>query len=123
VFSLCRHYEPGRLTHSDEERCIVGTWIVDDVREAVDMGYGLVDVVDFWEYEVTCFGKDKNSGGLFKEYRNMFLKLKQESSGYLSWVQSDEHKDRYIEDYRRAEEIALERHRFSKMPDNVLPRS
>jgi hypothetical protein len=25
VFSLCRHYEPGRLTHSVEERCIVGT--------------------------------------------------------------------------------------------------
>ena len=32
----------------------------------------------------------------------MFLKLKQESSGYPSWVQSEEDKDRYIEDYRRA---------------------
>ena len=42
LFSLCRHYEPGRFTHSDEERCIVGTWIVDEVRKAVDMGYGLV---------------------------------------------------------------------------------
>jgi hypothetical protein len=42
-------------THSDEERCIFRTWIVDLVRKAVDMGYGLVDVFQFLEYEVTCF--------------------------------------------------------------------
>jgi len=35
-------------THSYEERCIVGTWIVDGVRKAVDMGYGLVDMFEFW---------------------------------------------------------------------------
>ena len=35
-------------THSDQERCIVGTWIVDEVLKAVDMGYGLVDVYEFW---------------------------------------------------------------------------
>ena len=63
MFSLCRHYEPGRLTHYDEERCIVETWIVDEFVKAEDMGYGLVDVFEFWEYEVTCFDKDTNSGG------------------------------------------------------------
>jgi len=31
-------------THSDEERCIVGTWVVDEVRKAVEMGYDLMDV-------------------------------------------------------------------------------
>jgi len=46
-------------THSDEERCIVGTWIMDEVRKAVDMGYSLVDVFAFWEYKVTCFDKDQ----------------------------------------------------------------
>ena len=61
------------------------------------MGYGLVDVYEFWEYEVTCFDKDTNSGGLFADYVNMFLKLKPESSGYPSWVQSEENKDKYIE--------------------------
>jgi len=83
-------------THSDEERCIVGTWIVDEVRKAVDMSYGLVDVYEFWDYKVTCFDKDTNSG-LFVENVNMFLKLKPESSGYPSWVQSEENKDKYIE--------------------------
>ena len=58
-------------THS-EERCIVGTWVVDEVRKAVEMGYDPKDVYGFWEYEVTCFDKDTNSG-LFAEYVNMFL--------------------------------------------------
>jgi hypothetical protein len=62
------------------------------------MGYILVNVFGFWEYEITCFDKGTNSGGLFAEYVNKFLKLKQESSGYLSWVQSEANNDKYIED-------------------------
>jgi hypothetical protein len=81
----------GSCTHSDEERCIVGTWIVDEVRKAVEMGYSLVDV---FEFSVTCFDKETNSGGLFAEYVDMLLKSKQESSDYPSWVKSEEDKDR-----------------------------
>ena len=50
----------------------------------------------------------------------MFLKLKQESSGYPSWVQSEDDKDTYIVDYRRAEGIALDKASVSK---NVGQRS
>jgi hypothetical protein len=75
--------------------------VVDEFRKAVEMGYDLKDVYEFWEYKVTCFDKDTNSG-LFAEYVNMFLKLKLESSGYPSSVQSEENKDQYIEDYGRA---------------------
>ena len=49
---------------------------MDEVRKALDMGYGLVDVLEFWECGVTCFDKDTNSGDLFAQYVNMFLKLK-----------------------------------------------
>ena len=87
---------------------------MDEVRKAVEMGYDLKDVYEFWEYKVTCFDKDTNSRGLFAEFVNMFLKLKQESSGYPSWVQSEEKKDQYIEDYRRAEGIALDKASISK---------
>jgi len=87
---------------------------VDEVRKAVDMGCGLVDVFELWEFDVTCFDKDTSSGSLFAEDVNMFLKLKQESSSYPSWVQSEEHKDKYIEEYRRAEGIALDKASISK---------
>jgi hypothetical protein len=73
-------------THCDEERCIVGRWVLDEIRKAVEMGYKVMDVFEFWEYELTCFDKDTNSGGLFAEYVNMFLNLKLESSGYPSLV-------------------------------------
>jgi hypothetical protein len=110
----------GACTHSDEEWCIFGTWVVDEVRKAVDMGYRLVEMCEIWEYNVTCFEKETNSGGLFADYVNMFLKLKQESTGYPSWVHSEEHKDRHIENYWRAEGIALDKAFIS---DNVGHRS
>ena len=88
MFSLCSAcadtMNQGISVHSDKEWCIVGTRVVNEFLEAVDMGYGLVDVFEFWEYEVTCFDKDTNSGGLFAQYVNMFLKLQQESFGYPS---------------------------------------
>ena len=44
----------------------------------------------------------------------MFLKLKQVTSGYPSCVQCEADKDKYIEDYRRAEGIALDKASISK---------
>ena len=60
------------------------------------------------------FRQNTNSGGLFAEYVNMFPKLKQESSGFPSWVHSEDDKDRYTEDYRRSEGIALDKASISK---------
>jgi len=78
----------GDCTHSDEERRIVGTWVVDEVHKAVEMGHDVVDTFEFCEYEVTYFDRDSNAGGLFAEYVDIFLKLKQVTSGYPSLVQS-----------------------------------
>jgi len=39
----------------------------------------------------------------------MFLKMIEETSGYPSWVQSKADKDKYNEDYRRAEGIPLDK--------------
>ena len=79
MFTLCSAcagtMNQGKCTHTDEESCIVGTWVVDEVRKAVEMGYILMNVFVFWEYEVTCFDRRTNSGGLFTECSNMFLKF------------------------------------------------
>jgi hypothetical protein len=47
---------------------------MDEVRKVIEMGYGLMNVFEFWEYEVICFDRSTNSGVLFAEYFNMFLK-------------------------------------------------
>jgi len=93
---------------------------VDEVLKAIGMGHGLMNVFEFWDYEITCPDRGTNSGSLFAEYINMFLKLKQESSGYPAWVQSEADKDNYIEDYRRAELLLCTRHQFPKMQGKGL---
>ena len=79
------------------------------------MFYGLVDVFEFWEYEVMCYDKNSNSGVLFVQYVNLFLKLKQESSGYLSWVQSEEDKTDTSRTAGAQRELRLTRHPFPKL--------
>ena len=95
----------GNCTHTDEERCVVGTWVVDEVRKAIEMCYILMNVFEFWEYEITCFDRGTNSEGLFAEYVNMFLKLKQESSDYPYGVQCEADKEKYIEDTGAQKEL------------------
>jgi len=98
MFPLCSAcadmMNQGNCKPNGVERCIVGTCVVDEVRKSLEMGYDLLDLLEFWEYEVTCFDRGKNSGSLFAEYVNMFLNLKQESSGYPSWVKSEADKDK-----------------------------
>jgi hypothetical protein len=66
LFSACANtmYQ-GKCTQTDEERFIFGTWVVDEVRKAIEMGYILLKVFEFCEYEVTCYDRGNNSGGLF----------------------------------------------------------
>lgn len=44
---------------------------------------------------------------LFKSYINLFLKIKQEASGWPSVSEMEEAKQRYIEEYLSKEGIAL----------------
>jgi hypothetical protein len=63
-------------THIDEKRCIVGVWLVDEVRKAIEMGYGLLTVFEFWEIEITYFDRGTKSADRFAEFVQMFLKFK-----------------------------------------------
>jgi hypothetical protein len=65
MFPLCSAcadtLSQGACNHSDHERCRVGTWVAVEVRKAIEIGYELVEVLEFWEYKVTCFDKCANS--------------------------------------------------------------
>ena len=55
-------------------------------------------------------------GGLFTGYINTFLKLKQQASGFLDNVQSEQEKDKYIENYMLHEGILLDKNLIVKNP-------
>lgn len=58
-------------------------------------------------HEVWHFSKTKK--GLFKDYVNMWWKIKQEASGWPKDDMTEEEKDQYIDDYFEHEGILLEK--------------
>ena len=69
---------------------------------AREMGYRVVRLHEVWHF-------DQKSQTLFKDYIDMFLKKKQEASGWPSWCESDQDKAKYIEEYRQHEGILLDK--------------
>lgn len=117
-FPLCRtcseDMTQGECTHSEENRVITGTWVSDELKKALSMGYKIKRVHEVWHYNITQFnGKD---GGLFVQYINKFLKLKQEASGWPEWCVTDEDKDRYIREFEKKEGIKLSKSSVKKNP-------
>ena len=54
--------------------------------------------------------------GLFADYVNKWIKIKQESAGYPGWVQTDEQKQQYVHDYLAKEGITLDPFLVEKNP-------
>lgn len=114
MFLLCKkcgeELNQNECNHTDEERALTGTWVMDEIRVALENGYKIIECYELWEYEVATFEK----GGLFTDFINKFLKLKQEASGYPEWCKTDEDRERYIEDYYAREAIKLDPGKIEK---------
>ena len=117
LFALCRSCcEEARENDCNHEeigdREFMGTWVADELRKAVDLGYRVTSIYIIWQYKTTRF--DGESGGLFTDYVNTFLKIKQEASGWPEWCTDEESKSRYLNKYKQDEGIALEREKVVK---------
>lgn len=60
------------------------------------------------------YDRNTKTGGLFSEYINSFLKIKQECSGWPSWCVTDIDKERYINLYKEREGIDLDQNKINK---------
>ena len=67
--------------HADAERALEGTWVIDELRLALQKGYKILEIHELYEYRVTKYYRDTDDGGLFVDYINTFLKQKAEASG------------------------------------------
>lgn len=118
MFILCRtcaellNHEA--CNHTPDERKFTGTYVADEVRKSVESGYQILEFHEIWEYQVVQYDKNSKSGGLFSQYVDTFLKLKQECSGWPSWcANDDELKDRYIDSYLEKEGVCLDKTNIS----------
>ena len=86
--------------HSDNDRMLRGSWCTHELVKAVEKGYTLVKI-----HEVLLFPEHQRRTGLFADYVNTWLKLKQELAGWSSWCQTVEQKREYILRYQEREGI------------------
>jgi G:T-mismatch repair DNA endonuclease (very short patch repair protein) len=97
-------------THTSvAERALTGTWVMDEVRLAVQKGYQVIEVFEVYEYNVTQYDRQNGEGGLFVDYINTFLKLKAEASGFPAWVRTPDDEDRYINTFFESEGVRMDR--------------
>ena len=102
MFALCRTcaqdgQQSSHCHHTDEQRMFTGTWVSLELNLAMDKGSKVV-----WHFQ------DKTNR-MFRGYIDMFLKLKQEASGWPGWCQTEEDKKKYLQDYKDKEGIELNR--------------
>ncbi|CAH0387605.1 unnamed protein product [Bemisia tabaci] len=119
MFPLCRACMEEKYQddcpHTIEERCLTGAWVSFELKKAVEKGYEILRVFEVWDYELTVYD-GVSQGGLFVQYVNRFLKIKQEASGFPSGCEADDEKQAYIDEYLLHEGIALEREKIVKNP-------
>jgi hypothetical protein len=84
------------------------------MRLAVDHGYRVLKIHEFYEYEVTQYNPETGEGGHFVQYIDTFLQLKAEASGYPGCVQRPEDQDRYVQYFRDSEGIELDKAAIQK---------
>jgi hypothetical protein len=122
MFVLCvtcaENLNNSECNHNDNQRMLLGTWVSDEVKKAVQMGYKIIEILEVWQYETLTFDPRTNQEGLLSSYINKFLKLKVEASGWPSCVdQTDENSKRlYIADFYARENVQLDYDKIAKNP-------
>ncbi|EFN85139.1 hypothetical protein EAI_03501, partial [Harpegnathos saltator] len=91
------------------------TWVSCE-RKAIEKGYRVTSVSEIWDYKISRY--DTQQGGLFAEYINCFLQLKQEASGWpIECEENDENaKECYLRVYKQIEGVVLDRRNIARNP-------
>ena len=121
MFSLCRtcsqNHQQGPYEHQDTDRAFTGTWVTDEVKMAIRKGYTLLSIYEVWNFtDISQYDPVSKSGGIFTNYVNTFLKVKQEASGWPDWCKSQEDKQQYIFQYLEKEGILLDYNNIKRNP-------
>ena len=101
----------------DSERMFTHTYCTPELEVALNKGYIIVQIHEVLHWpETEMYNPQTKQGGLFTEYINTFLRLKQEASGYPPHIASEIEKDNYIQEYLDHEGILLDKESIVKNP-------
>ncbi|KAJ8032374.1 putative DNA polymerase [Holothuria leucospilota] len=113
LFSLCAACAQQKYQtlckHSDEERALEGTWVTLELQKAMEKGYRMLEIYEVWHFKsFTQYDPETKKGGLFVEYIDTFLKMKQEAEGWPQGCNSEEDRIAYVAEYEAREGVKLE---------------
>ena len=102
---------------SDVNRQFTHTYCTPELEVALNMGYKIVTIHEVLHWvESETYDTQTQTGGLFTEYINTFLRLKQQASGYPQNVETSKEKEEYVQKYLDHEGIQLEKKSIEKNP-------
>ena len=121
MFPLCRTCadteNQNDCSCNDEKRTTTGTWCNPEIELACSMGYEIVKIYEVYHFEESSmYDRSACKGGLFADYVNLFLKLKQEASGFPRECQNEQQKLDYIAKYALNEGIQLDYDAIKRNP-------
>ena len=101
----------------NSERMFTHTYFTPELEVALNMGYIIQEIHEVLHWsETEMYYPVTKKGGLFTEYINTFLKLKQEASGYPPHIKTELEKDKYIQEYLVHEGVLLDKDSILKNP-------
>ena len=108
--TMCAESEQTTLCqHSDQERALEGTWVSVELIRAVELGYKILEISEVWHFPNSSkYCPETGEKGIFSEYIDAFLKIKQECSDWPEHVITDADKAKYVKDYFEVEGIQLD---------------
>ena len=99
----------------DSERMFTHSYCTPELEVAMNMGYIIIQIHEVLHWpETEMIDPVTKQGGLFTQYINTFLKLKQEASGYPPNIKTEQEKDKYIQEYLDHEGILLDKESIVK---------
>ena len=114
-FPLCRTCAENETQTScvctDDQRMLTGTWVTVEIEKAIEKGYVVKRI-----FEVYHFKEWKQ--GLFANYVNTFLKVKQEASGWPASMHNATSADKltYLKKFEEHENVQLDFDKIKKNP-------
>ena len=116
-FNCAEKENKKQCTCTDQERSFTHTYCTPEIETAINMGYQIFQIHEVLHWEETeMYDVKAKEGGLYTNYINTFLKLKQQASGFPSNVITLKEENDYIEQYFVHEGISLDKQNIKKNP-------
>lgn len=104
-----------RCEHTDDERTLSGTWVIVEVKKALELGYVLKQIFCIWHYKEIALSNDGQN--VYKEFINKWMKIKLQASGWPKENMTSEDKKAHMANIARFEGISMEEDKICKRKD------